>query len=128
MGRIFDRGQSPDSILHVGGLVDRLPNVPCLCSRIQFFPLVRGSQVRTCFQHRVCRDEEEGLVRDQVITRATLGFLLGGLNCIYVLEDAFSVLVVLLHLFLECKDINVIQAASNSLELVQQLSQGDLRE
>ena len=113
MGRIFDRGQSPDSILHVGGLVDRLPNVPCLCSRIQIFPLVRGSQVRTCFQHRVCRDEEEGLVRDQVITHATLGFILGSLKCVDVLKDALAVLVLLLHFVLKRKDVDGVQAAAD---------------
>ena len=56
MGRIFARGQLLDSILHVRGLVGRLPRVPCLCSRVQIFPLVRGSRVRACFQHCVCRD------------------------------------------------------------------------
>ena len=63
-------------------------------------PTCRGSRVRACFQHRFCRDEEEGLVCDRVITRSTLGFILGGLECVDVLEDAFAVLVVLLHLIL----------------------------
>ena len=49
----------------------------------------------------------------RVINRATLGFLLGGLECVYVLEDAFAVLVVLLYLVLERKDVNDVQAATD---------------
>ena len=113
MGSIFARGQSPDSILHVRGLVGRLPRVPCLCSHVQVFPLVCGSRVRTCFQHRVCRDEEESLVRDRVINCATLGFLLGGLKCVDVLEDAFYVLLVLLHFVLKRKDVDGVQASAD---------------
>ena len=112
MGIIFARGQSPDSSLNIGSLVGRLPRVPCLCGRVQIFPLVRGLQVRSRIQRRVCRDEEDGLVCDRVITRATLGFLLGSLKCVYVLEDAFAVLVLLLHLVLEREDINCVQAAA----------------
>ena len=100
MGSVFACGQSPDLFPHVGGLVCRFPRVPCLCRRVKIFPIFRGSWVRTRFQHRVCRDDEEGHVCDRVITRADLGFLLGGPECIYVLEDAFSVLVILLHLVL----------------------------
>ena len=113
MGSIFARGQSADSILHVGGLVGRIPRVPCLCSRVQIFLLVRCLQVRACFQHRVCRVEEEGLVRDRVITRATLGFIMGGLECVYVIEDAFAVLVVLLHFVLKREDVDGANAAAD---------------
>ena len=113
MGSIFARGQSPDSILHVGSLVGRLPRVPCLFSRVQIFPLIRGSRVCACFQHRVCRNEEEGLVCDWVITRAMLGFLLGDLKCVNVLEDAFSVLAVLLHLVLQREDVDGVQVSSD---------------
>ena len=73
--------------------------VPSFCSRVQIFQLVRGSRVRVCFQHRVFSNEEEDIVRDWVITRATLGFILGGLECVDVLEDAFAILVVFLHSF-----------------------------
>ena len=69
--------------------------------------------MRARFQHRVCRDEEEGCVRDRVITCATLGFLLGGLEYIYVLKDAFDIRVVLLHLVLERKDADCVQAAAD---------------
>ena len=100
MESFLARGQSPDSILHIGGLVGRLPRVPCFCSRVQMFSPVLSLWVRACFQHRVCRDEEEGLVRDRVINHATLGLLLGGLECVDVLEDAFAVLVLLLHFVL----------------------------
>ena len=79
MGSVLARGQLQDSILHFRGLVGRLPRVPCLCSSVQIFPLLCGSRVRACFQHHICRDEEEGLVRDWVITRATLGSILGSL-------------------------------------------------
>ena len=113
MGSIFARGQSPDSSLNIGSLVGRLPRVPCLCGRVQIFPLVRGSRVRARFQHQVYRNEEEGIVRDRVITCAMLGFLLGGLECIYVLEDTFAVLVVLQHLVFERKDVNGVQAAAD---------------
>ena len=128
MGSIFVRRKLPDSILHVGGLVGHLPRVPCLCSRVQIFPLFHGSRVRTCFQHRVCRNEEEGLIRDWVITRATLGFLLGGLECVDVLEDAFAVLVALLHFVLQRKDVDGVQTAADLLEVAHQLPRGDLRE
>ena len=84
--------------------------------------------MRACFQHRVCPDEEEGLVRDWVITRATLEFILGGLECVDVLEDAVAVLVVILHFVLQREDANGVQAVTDLLELVQLLSQGDLRE
>ena len=67
--------------------------------------------MRARFQHRVFCNEEEGLVRYWVITCATLGFFLGGLECVYVLEDAFAVLVVLLYLVLEREDVNGVQAA-----------------
>ena len=77
------------------------PRVPCLCGRLDIFPLVRGSRVRACFQHLVCRDEEEGRVHDWVITRSALGFLLGGLKCVDVIEDALAVRVILLYFVLE---------------------------
>ena len=109
MGSIFARGQSPDSFLHIVRLVGRLPRVPCLCGRVQIFPLVRGSRVRACFQHRVFRDEEEGFVRDRVITCATLGFLLGGIECVCVLKDAFAVLVLLVPLDLEREDVDGVR-------------------
>ena len=62
--------------------------------------------MRAHFQHRVCCNEEEGRVCNRFITRATLGFLLGGLECVYVLEDAFAVRVVLLNLVLESEDVD----------------------
>ena len=112
MGSIFARGQSPDSFLHIGGLVCQFPRVPCLCGRVKIFPLIRGLQVRTHFQHRIFRNEEEGRVRDRVITRATLGFLLVSIECVYVLRDAFTVRMVLLHLVLEREDIDCVRSAS----------------
>ena len=69
--------------------------------------------MRACFQHHVCRDEEEGLVRDQVITRAKLRFLLSGLECVDVLKDSFAVLVLILHLVLEREDFDGVQAAAD---------------
>ena len=69
--------------------------------------------MRACFQHHVCRDEEEGLIRERVVTRANLGFFMGGLDCVYVLEDAFAVLVVLLNFFLQRKDVDGVQAAAD---------------
>ena len=113
MGRIFARGQLLDSFLHIGGLVGRFPRVPCFCGRVQIFSLVCGLQVRARFQHHVCCDEEEGLVHDRVITRATLGFILGILECVYVLEDAFAVHVVLLHIVLEREDVDGVQTAAD---------------
>ena len=103
----------PDSILHVGDLIGRLPRVPCLCSLVQIFPLVCSSRVRACFQHRVCRDEEEGLVRDRVITRAKLRFLLSGLECVDLLKYSFAVLVLILHLVLVREDVDGVQAAAD---------------
>ena len=103
----------PESFLNIGVLVGRLTRVPCLCGHVQISPLVRGSRVCTCFQNCVCRNEEEGLVRDRVITRATLGFLMGGLKCVYVIEDDFAVLVLLLHFVLEREDIDGVQAAAD---------------
>ena len=82
--------------------------------------------MRACFQHRVCYNEEEGLVRDRVITCATLGFLLGVLKCVYVLEDASAVLVVLLHFVLDREDVDGVKSAADRLEVVQQLPWGDL--
>ena len=113
MGSIFVRGQSPDSFLHVGGLVCRFPRVPHLCGRVEIFPLVRGSRVRARFQHRVCRNEEEGRVCDCVITRSMLGFLMGGLECVYLIKDAFAVSVILLHLVLERKDVDCVQSSAD---------------
>ena len=46
-------------------------------------------------------------------TCATLGFLLGGLKCVYVIEDAFTFLVVLLHLVLKREDVDCVQAAAD---------------
>ena len=69
--------------------------------------------MRSCFQHSICCDEEECLVRDQVITRATIDFFLGSLECVYVLEDAFAVLVVLLYFVLEREDVNDVQTAAD---------------
>ena len=65
------------------------------------------------FQRRVCCDEEEGIVRDRFIIRSTLGFLLGSLECVYLLEDAFAVLVVLLNFVLEREGVDGVQAAAD---------------
>ena len=111
MGSIFARGQSPGSFLHIGVLVCRFPHVPYLCGCVKIFPLVRGSRVNARFQHRVFRDEEEVRIRDWVITCATLVFILGGLKCVYVIEDAFAVLVVLLYLVLEREGVDYVKAA-----------------
>ena len=37
---------------------------------------------------------------------------MGGLKCVYVLEDAFAVFVVLLHFVLECDYVDGVQAAA----------------
>ena len=113
MGNVFARGQSPYSFLHVAGLVCRFPLFPCLCRRVETLPLVRGSRVRARFRHRVCPYEEEGCVRDWVINRAALVFLLGGLECVYVLENAFDVRVILLHLVMEREDVDCVQSAAD---------------
>ena len=96
MGIVLAHVQSLDSFLHVGCLVCRFPRVPCLCGCVDILPLFRGLQVRARFQHRVFHDEEEGRFRDRVINRPALGFILGGLECVYVLEDTFAVRVILL--------------------------------
>ena len=62
--------------------------------------------MRVRSQHRVCRDEEKGRVCDWVITCPALGFLLGSLECVYVLEDSLAVRVIFLHLVLEREDID----------------------
>ena len=128
MVSVIARGQSPESLLHVGGLVCRFSHVLCLCGRVEIFPLVCGARVRTRFQHRVRHDEEEGGVCDKVITRSTLGFILGSLECIYVLRDSFAVRVIFLHLDLEREDVNCVKSAADCLEVVQKLSRGDLCE
>ena len=126
MGCVLAYGQFLDSILHVSGLIGCFPCVPCLCGRFEILPLVRGLQVPACFQYRVCRDEEEGCVRDRVITGSAFGFILGGLKCVYVLEDAFTVCLIFLHLIMEREDVNCVHSAVDLLEVVQQLPQGNL--
>ena len=37
-----------------------------------------------------------------------LGFILGSLECVYVLEDAFAFRVILLNLVLEREDVDVV--------------------
>ena len=113
MGSVFVSGQSPDSFIYIGGIVCRFPRVLCLCGHVEIFPLVRGLRVHARFQHRICCDEEEGRVRDQVITRAAFGFLLGVLKCVYVLKDDFAVRVVLLHLVLERKYVYCVHSAAD---------------
>ena len=62
------------------------------------------------------------------MTCAALGFLPGGLNCVYVLEDVFAVRVILLHLVLEREDVDCVKSVADLLEVVQQLPRGDLCE
>ena len=72
--------------------------MPCICGRVKVLPLVGSTWIGTCFQHCVLPDEEQGRVRDWVIARSTLLFLLRGLECIDVLEDSLNICVVVLHL------------------------------
>ena len=75
-----------------------------------------------CFQHCVRWDEEQGRVCDRVISSSTLRFLLSGLNCVDVLKDSLTICVVVLHLILECEDVDCIQSTTDGLEVGQKLS------
>ena len=48
--------------------------------------------------------------------------------CIYVLENSLSVRVVVLHLVLECEDVDCVKSSRDGMEVVQKLYWSDLRE
>ena len=81
-----------------------------------------------CFQHCVCRDEEQGRVRDQIIARSTLRFLLRVLECVDVLKDSLTICVLVLYLILECEDADFVKSTTDGLEVEKKLSWSDLCE
>ena len=50
-----------------------------------------------------------------------LEFILHGLGCVYVLEDSLAVRVVVLHLVLECEDVDCVKSYTDGLEVLQKL-------
>ena len=57
-----------------------------------------------------------------------LEFILHGLGCVYVLEDSLAVRVVVLHLVLECEDVDCVKSYTDGLEVPQKLYWSDLRD
>ena len=51
-----------------------------------------------------------------------------GLECVYFLEDYLSVRVVVLHLILECEEVDCVQYSTDGLDGVQKMSWSDLSE
>ena len=78
-----------------------------------------------CFQHCVRCDEDQGRVRDWVIARSTLLFILHGFKCVDVLKDSLTICVVVLHLILECEDVDCVQSTTDGLEVGQKLYWSD---
>ena len=81
-----------------------------------------------CFQHCVRHNEAQGCVRNRVIARSTIQFLLRRLKCVDVLKDSLTICVVVLHLILECEDVDFVQSTTYGLEVGQKLSWSDLCE
>ena len=114
--------------LHICGFILRLPCIPFLCGRVKVLPLFVSACMGACFQHCVCRDEEQGRVRDQIIARSTLRFLLRVLECVDVLKDSLTICVLVLYLILECEDADFVKSTTDGLEVEKKLSWSDLCE
>ena len=98
---IFSCVQTADALLHVVGLVGRLPRVPGLHGIIEFLPPIGGAWEVTCLQHCVRCNEHKGRVCDGIHSRSLLRFILGGLESVDVLEDYIAVDVAFLYFILQ---------------------------